>query len=175
MIHELLEASHLCDFDTIPELVSFHASRAGLSDLRIYLADRQQALLRRLPHTPDVLGVEALSVDRTLAGLAFRNVTMVGPYRTLEEEAAGIPHQFWLPLLDGTERLGVMGIRSDDLSTDAEARMRCLAIVVSMLIGVPGSAERRCQTTGRFSRRASHADRIALLPMSLPAAIAIIR
>ena len=134
LIHELLEASHLCDFDTIPELVSFHASRAGLSDLRIYLADRQQALLRRLPHTPDVLGVEALSVDRTLAGLAFRNVTMVGPYRTLEEEAAGIPHQFWLPLLDGTERLGVMGIRSDDLSTDAEARMRCLAIVVSMLI-----------------------------------------
>jgi serine phosphatase RsbU (regulator of sigma subunit) len=135
VLGELLEAGHLCDFDSLPMLVARHAAAVDLHDLRIYLADRQQIVLRVLPLIPDeVLGEEPLLIDGTLAGRAFRDVELVGPHRTAAEAAAGEPYRFWVPILDGTDRLGVLEVRSPRLGEDVTRRLRALAALVGLLI-----------------------------------------
>jgi serine phosphatase RsbU (regulator of sigma subunit) len=135
LIGELLEASPLCDFDSIPALVAQHGAGAGLHDVKIYLADRQQAILRPLPLIPEeILGEAELRIDSTMAGLAFRNAELIGPHRSAEEEAADALHRFWLPLLDGTERLGVLEVGTRDVGEDALALLRRFAALVSLLI-----------------------------------------
>lgn len=135
VLGELLEDSHLCDFDSLPALVARHAAAEDLRDLRIYLADRQQNVLRLLPPVPDeVLGEADVEIDGTLAGLAFRDVEIVGPHRTEEEATAGEPYRFWVPLLDGTDRLGVLEVRSPRSGRDVVTRLRALAGLLGVLI-----------------------------------------
>jgi serine phosphatase RsbU (regulator of sigma subunit) len=134
LIGELLEAGALCDFDAIPRLVADYAARDGLTNVRIYLADRQQLVLRPVPLNPDVLGEQELGIDSTLAGLAFRNVEVIGSQRSPEEEAEAGPRRLWLPLLDGTERLGVLEVHVPDLDDKTMTEVRRLAVVVSMFI-----------------------------------------
>ncbi len=135
VLGELLEAGHLCDFESLPMLVARHAAAAGLHDLRIYLADRQQVVLRVLPLVPDeILGEAELKIDDTLAGLAFRDVEVVGPHRTPREAAAGEPYRLWVPMLDGTERLGVVEVRLPEARRDLIGRARALASLVGLMI-----------------------------------------
>ena len=72
---------------------------------KAYLADLQQDLLVPFvgSHGPDAdTSLQALAVDATLAGRAYQHV------QVLTQELPDGRVRLWLPLLDGSDRLGVM-------------------------------------------------------------------
>jgi serine/threonine protein phosphatase PrpC len=103
----------------------------------VYLVDLQQRVLVPFldPGGPGVgRQVEPLGVDTTLPGRAFQHVEV------LTQDAADGRVRAWMPLLDGTERLGVLGVLID--ATVARevaggllgARLRRFAALVGELI-----------------------------------------
>jgi hypothetical protein len=99
----LLERSRLAQPDELAVVVNQAVGRLGL-DLTIYLVDREQRNLRALPE-PGKPVPEPLPVDSTVAGRVFMGVSAApvigGPSR---------PDRLWLPLVDGSERLGVIEV-----------------------------------------------------------------
>lgn len=130
MIRGLLRASHLTTFEQLPALVAEHAARVGFDPVRIYLSDLREDMLREVTGR----GIDAghggreLRIDATLAGRVFQSM------HVLAGTTGGRPVQ-WLPLLDGTERLGVIAVGTHD-EPDAEAleAMSDLASLVGMLV-----------------------------------------
>jgi len=82
-------------------LVSECAAAAGLADAVIYLADYGQRRLIPLPY-PAMPPRVPLGVDGTLAGRAYRTGS------THTGEGGEDARRLWLPLSDGSERLGVL-------------------------------------------------------------------
>src|SRR3954454_19069071 len=101
MLAGLLEAGHLATLEQLHALTTRHAAAVGLSDVTILIPDLRQELL--IPLTATGQAGDALSVDAGLPGRAFRHVELIRSDR----RPAG--HHFWVPLLDGTERVGVLG------------------------------------------------------------------
>ncbi|WP_143737895.1 PP2C family protein-serine/threonine phosphatase [Microbispora sp. GKU 823] len=124
----MLEDSHLAAFEDIPSLVDRHKGEAGFEEIGIYLADLQQSVLRRL-WGPGGEGAqpEELKIDTTLAGRALQEVRML---RGGSEGDA--PGQWWVPLLDGTERLGVLHMTSE--RGDVEERMRHVSSLIALIV-----------------------------------------
>jgi hypothetical protein len=132
MLTGLLDVSHLAPLELLPELVSEHAKTAGLSEVLVYLCDLRQEVLRLLTGrglaaTDDPGEAPAeLPIDSTLAGRAFQQVRIL-PRPDDEDE-----HEcWWIPLLNGTARLGVLRIRADPF--DAEVA-KYLATMVALLV-----------------------------------------
>ncbi|TLQ47967.1 serine/threonine-protein phosphatase [Streptomyces marianii] len=130
MLSGLLKASHLATFEQLPALVSEGARRAGLGDVRVFVADLQQDFLREVTGRgiDAGLGGQELRIDATMAGRAFMTA------HTLST-VTGDREQYWLPVLDGTERLGVL--RADarpDGGGDAAETMEALASLVGLLL-----------------------------------------
>jgi hypothetical protein len=135
MLAGLVEANHLSAIDQLPALVEEHAAQAGLYDVLIYLADLQQEVLRLLTGHGRNAGEGAnpelaeLRIDGTLAGRAFQDV------RLLSKPGAGKDvDRWWVPLLDGTERLGVLRVNARATDEWAQENMRYLASVVGLLL-----------------------------------------
>jgi hypothetical protein len=133
MLGGLLQASHRCSLDELPRLVREHAAPAGLRDAVIYLADRQQERLLPLLAGGRDAGPAAreFGIDSTLPGLAFRNVEVVHGHAGAATPAE---HGLWVPLLDGTERLGVLGVRADAVDEELLEQARRLASLVALLV-----------------------------------------
>ncbi len=130
MLRALLRMSHLSAFEELPALVDRHAGEAGLHRARIYVADIQEVVLREATGR----GVDAghggqeLRIDTTLAGLVFRSA---------QSHSAPVDGrvQHWLPVLDGTERLGALSVVTDDEPDEqTQATMEDLASLVGMLL-----------------------------------------
>ena len=144
LLGHLLEASH----DLAPDDLVAAVARAGQAvdaeDVAIYLVDYEQTLLVPLP---DATEREPLAIDTTLAGRAFTALAV-------QEAASGAGRRLWLPLLDGAERLGVLGLTLP--SVDDPLRKRCswLATLVAELLLSKGqftdsySLTRRRQSMG---------------------------
>jgi hypothetical protein len=136
-VDALLEDAHLAAPYQIPGLVRRHAATLDADDAVVYLVDLQQRVLVPFfdPAGPGVgRQVEPLSVDATLAGRAFQHVEV------LTQDAADGGIRVWLPLLDGVERLGVLGV-TVDAAAAAEigsglvgVRLRRFAALVAELI-----------------------------------------
>ncbi|UBU18616.1 PP2C family protein-serine/threonine phosphatase [Nonomuraea gerenzanensis] len=146
----LLQAMHLAGMEKLAAQAVAHARLAGFPHVVIYVTDLQQQLLVPLPGQRDAAGepLEVMRIDGSLPGRAFRAVTIVrarSPQRPQEHrhghgrEPAPL---LWLPLLDGTERVGVMGLTTPgDAPGDepmdeavAEARAKDLASLVALLV-----------------------------------------
>jgi hypothetical protein len=109
-VDALLEDAQLAAPYQIAGLVARHAATLGADDALVYLVDLQQRVLVPFldPAGPGVgRQVEPLSVDATLPGRAFQHVEV------LIQDAAEGRVRVWLPLLDGIERLGVLGVTVD--------------------------------------------------------------
>jgi hypothetical protein len=93
-----------------------------VSEVQVYLADLEQRQLVPLisEDDRDKEVAAALPVDGTLAGRAYQTVTIAA-------SRAGDAHQLWIPLVDGTERLGVLGLVVADVSQAMLDRYRTLA------------------------------------------------
>ena len=124
LLGHLLEASH----DLAPDDVVAAVARAGkaldVEDVAIYLVDYEQTLLIPLPDGTDRV---PLAIDTTLAGRAYAMIAA-------QEVDSGAGRRLWLPLLDGAERLGVLGLTLP--SIDGALRERCdwLATLVAELL-----------------------------------------
>jgi serine phosphatase RsbU (regulator of sigma subunit) len=123
---ELLGRYHLMQPADVVEALAQAARPLGVSGVQVYLADLQQRHLVPLP-AADGQAPEALPVDSTLAGRAYQTITV----------QSGRPTpacQLWIPLVDGTERLGVLGLTVSDLSEAMLARYQTLASLAGMII-----------------------------------------
>ncbi|TMR03836.1 serine/threonine-protein phosphatase [Actinomadura soli] len=135
MLRELVAASHMMSMEQLPGAVARHAADAGLHDALIYMADLQQTVLRLLTGKGDDAGQDPgpepaeLKIDGTIAGRAFQTVEPV----TGQVFDDGTCH-YWLPILDGTERIGVLRttIRQDDdrAKDDAEYLAGLVALMI---------------------------------------------
>lgn len=136
-VDAMLDDAHLAAPHEVPALVVRHAAVLGATHTVTYLADLQQnVLVPFLGSSAPAVELKPLSVDTTLAGRAFQHVRVLT--QSLPE-AAGL--RVWLPLLDGTERLGVLGLSipagtsADELHHGALGRrLRRLASMTADLV-----------------------------------------
>ncbi|MBA5225463.1 PP2C family protein-serine/threonine phosphatase [Streptomyces griseoaurantiacus] len=131
MLTELLAASHLMPIELLPAKTAECAAAAGFGEVLIYLADLQHNVLRLLPgEGPPPRGVQdTLPVGGTVAGRAFQYLDLLPA-----APAAEGPPAWWVPLLDGTERIGVLHLASAREDTEARADMEALAGLVSLVV-----------------------------------------
>ena len=98
-IVDLLADAQFAVPDAVPGLLSEHARRLGAVDAAIFLVDYEQRVLAPLPR-PGGPDRQAVAVEGTLAGRAFT---------TLSPQWSGDTRLLWLPMVEGNERLGVIG------------------------------------------------------------------
>ena len=99
-VRYLMQRGHAAAPDTLPEIIDESARLLGAESALLYVIDYEQVLL--VPLVPVGWDThEPVAVEGTLAGRAFTDssthVTTIEGTTTL-----------WVPLLDGTERLGVL-------------------------------------------------------------------
>ncbi|SEL92471.1 PP2C family protein-serine/threonine phosphatase [Nonomuraea pusilla] len=139
MMSGLLQASHQVTLDRLPGVVSEHARIAGIDQVVIYLADIQQTVLRRLGahwHLPPPSGgavaaddaPDELRIDSTYGGRAFQEVRVLR--KTTDTEVLC----WWVPLLDGTQRLGVLRVHTSRPPEEVETVIRDLASLVGLIV-----------------------------------------
>jgi serine/threonine protein phosphatase PrpC len=103
LLHELLRRTHLSAPSDLAAVVADQAVSIGAHDVALHVIDYEQAMLVPLPGSAG--GEEPLSVAGTVAGRAFAETAILrAPADGPAEE------RMWLPLLDGTERIGVIGM-----------------------------------------------------------------
>ncbi|MBM7173519.1 serine/threonine-protein phosphatase [Streptomyces sp. G44] len=123
LLEQLLAAAHAATPMELPALVQQFADASGLDRIDVYLVDLQQRNL-----VPLAEGPPQLNVDATVAGSAYRAHEL-----RLEE----LPHgriTTWLPLIDGVERLGVVGATASAVDGALLRRCRTLASILAMVI-----------------------------------------
>ncbi|MEU9201495.1 PP2C family protein-serine/threonine phosphatase [Streptomyces sp. NPDC048332] len=133
VLGELIAASHLMTLEQLPGAVAAHASLAGWPHVLIYVADLRQERLCLLAGNvgPSPGGVDVpceLAVEGTVAGRAFQ-LGRISP------ASASTTGQWWVPLLDGTERLGVLRVGMPGAEVEADDDLDRLAGLVALLLG----------------------------------------
>ncbi|MBB4781251.1 hypothetical protein BJY27_002212 [Streptomyces rapamycinicus] len=133
LLGELLAASHLMPLEMLPVAVAEHAASAGIGQVLIYLVDVRRRVLRRLTASgavgPEGGQPEELKVEGTVPGRAYQ-------YGEMLPAAPAEPgrHQWWVPLLNGTERIGLLRVTT--VTDDARARedMKLLSALVALIV-----------------------------------------
>jgi serine phosphatase RsbU (regulator of sigma subunit) len=144
-----LDASHILPPDRLEALLRRAASAIGADDVTMWLIDYGQALLmptiaadrRRVVGRSD----EALPVAGTVAGRAFARMIPI-------ESDEGRPHR-WVPLVDGTERLGVLRFEFAEPLGEQERRA---SDVLSSLFGELLVSKRAHTDLFEIQRRREH-------------------
>jgi Stage II sporulation protein E (SpoIIE) len=128
VVTELMARSHLVPPDDVAGALAETAKPLGVLAVRIWLADLQQQYLRALPERTAQLPPPQ-AVDTTIAGRAYRTV------QTFHNPANGQHgHRVWLPLLDGSERLGVLELTVTEVNEAMLARYRMLASLAGLMV-----------------------------------------
>jgi len=161
VIAELLSRSHLMRLAEVSAALTRAARPLGVSAARIYLADLQQRQLAPLS-AGEGQGADALPIGSTLAGRAYQTVTIqLAPVRG----ADGENYQVWIPLVDGTARLGVLSLTVASVSEAMLDRYRALASLIGLMIEAKVSYSDVYAQTQRSREMALQAELVwAFLP-----------
>ncbi|MFF2777463.1 PP2C family protein-serine/threonine phosphatase [Streptomyces sp. NPDC058052] len=124
LLSELIARSRPVLGRDLAALVSETGRDRGLHDVRMYLADLQQAKLVALP-LPTTAGEETLSIDDSAAGQAYRRE------RTVRSDDGAT---LWVPMIDGVERLGVLKATAAGLDDELISWCEALAGVAALLL-----------------------------------------
>jgi hypothetical protein len=108
MLEALLRRTHLSAPDELATIVAEEARAIGVERLVLHLVDYEQRLLVPIP-SPDAEGREPLAIQGTLGGRSFQSTSILQV-----EGDEGRTRRLWVPLLDGTERLGVVELTFGD-------------------------------------------------------------
>jgi serine phosphatase RsbU (regulator of sigma subunit) len=128
-LRSLLHASHLLAPDDLAACVAAHARMLGAVETVVYLADYEQATLLPLSGA-GVPERQELSIEGTMAGLAFRRVEIV-------DSRAQNRYRLWMPLLNGVERLGVVElVLGGEPTVEQQDELRALVSLIAELIVV---------------------------------------
>jgi Stage II sporulation protein E (SpoIIE) len=124
-LESLVSATHFLTPDALPALIQDRGQRLGAHATTLFIVDLDQRWLVPLGISPEVT-LQPVTVDGTLAGRSYRSVTVL---------TAGAPGEqvWWVPVLDGTERLGVLRFRFLVGSADVE-ELEAFASLVAQLV-----------------------------------------
>jgi serine phosphatase RsbU (regulator of sigma subunit) len=127
LLGALLDRAHEMPPQLIGPLVAEETARIGGRDVCILLQDYGQRVLRPLRGRGLVAG-EPERIDGSVAGRAFLRMTVVE-----EQRADGV--RMYLPLLDGSDEVGVLALTLDAVDEDDRRLLRRLAgLVADMLV-----------------------------------------
>jgi serine phosphatase RsbU (regulator of sigma subunit) len=161
VLAELLDRSHVMRPSEVSLAVQQAAVPLGVSAVSIYLADLQQKQLSLLS-PGEGQGADVLLIDSTLAGRAYQTVTIQSaPVR----DSGGQGYHVWIPIVDGTARLGVMNLTVADVSETMLDRYRALASLVGLMTEAKARYSEEYAQTQRSREMALQAEVIwAILP-----------
>ena len=126
-LRSLLRATHLLAPDQLAGTVAWHARAFGALETVIYLVDYEQQLLLPLQGA-GVAPRQELSVDGSVAGLAFRRVEVT------QSPTHHGPQRLWVPLLDGVERVGIVEFVAAQITPPLEEEARAFVSLVAELV-----------------------------------------
>jgi hypothetical protein len=151
MVGRLLARAHMVAFDGLPRLVEECAAPVGLTGARVFVADlRDEALCEVTGVGPDAgEGGTRFAIDGSTPGSAFAE-------NRFRLETAGGPDgadRWWVPILDGTERLGVLRVDpAPRAGTGGDSREA--ARMLASLVGLMLVSKRPCSDAyARLTRR----------------------
>jgi serine/threonine protein phosphatase PrpC len=126
-VHELLRRTHLTSPSDLGVAIVEQAEALGGRDVCVHLVDYGQSTLVPLVPTD----APPLTVAGTVAGRSFSTTTAL----TTETDTPGW-RRLWMPLLDGTERVGVLGVTVSEeaLAGTLPARLERFAHLVAILL-----------------------------------------
>jgi hypothetical protein len=128
---DLLGRSHLMPPGAVAATLAEAARPLGVTGAQVYLADLQQRQLVPLA-AEDGQDPGVLRIDSTLAGRAYQTVS-------IQSVRAGADNQLWIPLVDGTERLGVLALTVAGGSEASLDHYRALASLAGIVIAAKNS------------------------------------
>jgi Stage II sporulation protein E (SpoIIE) len=130
MLNEVLRRTYLSTPSNLPAVVADQARCIGARDVVLYLIDYEHRTLVPVGG-PERADLAPLSVAGTVAGRAFSTTSILR-----SASADGDRERLWVPLLDGTERLGVIDLAFDEGQISERLVMVCerYAHLTSMLI-----------------------------------------
>lgn len=123
----LLVNSHLAVPEDLPPLIVEHAAALGAIDAALYLVDCDQIALVPVPD-PNGARRQEVAIDATIAGRAFRDITMQ------RVEGEGGEWRQWVPVLDGAERLGVLELAFPGPVEVLDDDLKAFASIVAELV-----------------------------------------
>ena len=136
-VRRLIDEMRHATPNELPAVLTRAAAVLGATEPIVYLADLQQRNL--VPFRPgEVVHEESprvLGIESTVAGRAFQHSEVLRGSPVVRADAGTEP--LWLPLLNGSERLGVLGIVLDSWWLAEDARLDALksfAAVVAELV-----------------------------------------
>ncbi|MGP3975071.1 PP2C family protein-serine/threonine phosphatase [Streptomyces sp. 8N114] len=157
LLGQLLDRAHEMPPQLIAPLVAEEVRRIGGRDVSILLQDYEQRELVHLPGRGLTVG-ETLPVDGSRAGEAF-----VRKIAVEDEQADGV--RMYLPLLDGSDEVGVMAFTLDSVEDDDRRLARRLAgLVADMLVTKNSYTDRYTQARRRHPMSVAAEIQWALLP-----------
>lgn len=129
VLGRLLDESHRLHPDRLAPMVARELAALGMSGVVVYVVDFEQHLLMPLggDGLPDQ---DPLDIDTTTAGRAFR------AERVIEEpaEGSGSGVRLWIPVVDGSERLGILAVTVAAVDDVLRRRARHVAAVVASMV-----------------------------------------
>ena len=128
LLSAVLAGSHTVPPDQLEALVAEEAARElGASDVLLLLQDYEQTALFPLRAAATSADEDGASIDGTLAGRAYSTSGLV-------TTAVDGGFRVWAALLDGTARLGVLGLVLPDLDPHLEDACRRLAALTAEIL-----------------------------------------
>src|SRR3954447_12053004 len=131
MLQEVLRRTHLSTAPDLATVVAEEGRTISADPLVLYLLDHEQSALVPVPG-PGTITRAPLAVQGTVAGRAFASSSII------DLDADGGGRRVWLPLVDGTERLGVASMtfadRDGPLPADFVALCERYAHLIATLI-----------------------------------------
>ncbi|WP_433272181.1 PP2C family protein-serine/threonine phosphatase [Actinosynnema sp. CS-041913] len=117
VLSKIINGSHLATADDLADIIDDATAPVGVT-VRLFLVDLGQQQL----HPLDPAAGPSLQVASPAAGRAYRDVEIV---------AVDTPPQLWLPVLNGTERLGVahMTLPAGADPEDKRLRAQCWTLI----------------------------------------------
>ncbi|MFI7040542.1 PP2C family protein-serine/threonine phosphatase [Microbispora rosea] len=140
----LVRDHHLTPLDDLASSVIEHVRPLGYAEVMIYVASLRPLYLVPLPGQRDAYGepLNRVAIDSTLAGHAFRNLEIVqarptvDPYVGEAAEPLGSegPRRLWVPMLNGAERVGVLGVTVPAVDAATKRIATELGSLVALLV-----------------------------------------
>lgn len=128
LLGSLLDRAHVLPPRLVAPLVAQEIAAVGGRDVSIYLQDYEQETLIALPGERLLVG-EPLGIDNSIAGRAFAADSAV------EHPQPDGSVRLHLPLLDGSDRIGVLAFTLDQIDDDDRRLSRRLGgLVADMLV-----------------------------------------
>jgi hypothetical protein len=135
----LLSQSHLIRPGDVTAALAEAARPLGLSAPCVYLADMQQRHLMPLPEDDEQASqgqaaAEPLLIETSTAGQAYRAVEIKHVLDTQASRDWQNAYRVWVPLADGADLLGVLGLTAADTGEDTLAWCRALASLAGLMV-----------------------------------------